>query len=270
MIIPFMTAFSFAPQYSRTLRVVASFLTVFLLIALVFSFSRAAWISMMAAIGVYVAFLLRIRFHWIALTVVSIVVLFFTFQHQIIDRLERNKQDSSANLVEHIQSISNISSDASNLERINRWQSAIRMFHERPFWGWGPGTYQFVYGPFQHSQEKTIISTNAGDMGNAHSEYIGPMAESGVLGLLSVLVMFILIIITGLRVARHAASPRARALGLAATLGLISYFVHGVLNNFLDTDKASVPFWAFVGIIVMLDLYYSGREKDGPEVPGRA
>ena len=43
----------------------------------------------------------------------------------------------------------------SNLERINRWQSAFRLFKERPILGWGPGAYQFVYAPYQKAKEKT-------------------------------------------------------------------------------------------------------------------
>ena len=52
-----------------------------------------------------------------------------------------NEQESS-DFYEHIQSITTISSDASNVERINRWSSAVSMFKERPFWFWN-GTYQF-------------------------------------------------------------------------------------------------------------------------------
>ena len=59
--------------------------------------------------------------------------------------LEKNSQDSSDSFVEHIESMSNVTTDASNLERINRWKSAIRLFQERPHLGWGPGTYQFHY-----------------------------------------------------------------------------------------------------------------------------
>ena len=253
--IPVMVAFSFSPAYTRSLRLAALIATLILFAGLYLSFSRAAWISIVASLGIYFLFMMRIKFRWVALSLAGIVFLFMSFEHQIIERLERNKQDSSTNLVEHIRSISNISSDASNLERINRWRSAFRMFNERPFWGWGPGTYQFVYAPFQHSQEKTIISTNAGDMGNAHSEYIGPLSESGVIGMLSVLLLVVLVIYYGLRVARHAASPTGRALSLAATLSLISYFIHGILNNFLDSDKASVPFWAFIALIVVTDIY---------------
>ena len=84
-------------------------------------------------------------------------------------------------------SVTNVSTDASNLERINRWNSAIRMFKDRPLLGHGPGTYMFLYAPYQKPSEKTIISTNAGNRGNAHSEYLGPMAESGILGLLTLL-----------------------------------------------------------------------------------
>lgn len=71
-------------------------------------------------------------------------------------KLEKNRQDTSSNLEEHLQSISNISTDASNLERINRWHSAFRMFAERPIFGWGPGTYSFEYAPFQLSTEKLL------------------------------------------------------------------------------------------------------------------
>src|SRR5687767_8132862 len=83
------------------------------------------------------------------------------------------------------------------LQSLNRWSAAFNMFEERPFFGWGPGTYSFRYALFQLSAHKTIISTNAGDKGNAHSEYIGPLAESGVLGLLTFLGIVGAVIYTG-------------------------------------------------------------------------
>ncbi|HRH63474.1 MAG TPA: O-antigen ligase family protein, partial [Bacteroidia bacterium] len=229
------------------------------LVGLVFSYTRAAWVSLAAATGVYVLILLRIKFLTFLLSAVTLIVLFLTFQEQIFMKLEKNRQDSSNNLTEHVQSISNISSDASNLERVNRWSCAIRMFKERPVFGFGPGTYMFKYAPYQFSYEKTIISTNNGDNGNAHSEYIGPLAEQGILGLILVLVLFTTIIVTGLRVYNRVESREARVYALVFLLGLITYFVHGILNNFLDQDKASVPFWAFVAAIVAIDLYQSKK-----------
>jgi hypothetical protein len=39
-----------------------------------------------------------------------------------------------------------------------------------------------------------------------------------------------------------------------AFLGLITYYLHGFLNNFLDMDKASAPFWGFTAIISVLSI----------------
>jgi O-antigen ligase len=262
LFVPVMLGLSLDKVASRNQRILAAITVLILLMALYLSYSRAAWVSVGFAFGVFILLKLHVKFKWVALSVIGIFAIFFTFQFEILDKLEKNKQDASANFIEHIQSISNISSDASNLERINRWQAALRMFSDRPLLGWGPGTYQFEYAPFQRSKEKTIISTNLGDLGNAHSEYIGPLAESGVPGLLSVLSIMITVIYIGFKVYRISSNRQTRLFAMASTLGLITYFVHGIMNNFLNTDKASVPFWGLVAIIAALDLYYirSGEE----------
>jgi len=259
--VPVFIGFVFNDEYSKTQKTISLAVSVILLIALYFSVSRAAWLSVVFAFGVYIIVLLKIKFSWIFSFLIIVIGLFFTFQNDIVNKMSRNKQDSSADLVEHVQSMSNITSDASNLERMNRWMAAIRMFKERPFWGWGPGTYQFIYAPFQTSKDKTIISTNAGNKGNAHSEYIGPMAESGVFGMLTFLSIVVCIVITALRVYKNATDKRVRYLSLLFMLGLFTYFMHGMLNNFLDSDKASVPFWGFAAIIVALDLYHKNKKE---------
>ena len=261
LFIPVMAGLSLDKAVSRNQRFFAVIAMVILLIALYLSYSRAAWVSVGFAVGVLILIKLKIKFKWIVLTVSALLIIFFTFKFEILDKLEKNKQDSSANFIEHLESILNISSDASNLERINRWQAALRMFYDRPLVGWGPGTYQFEYAPFQRSKEKTIISTNLGDHGNAHSEYIGPLAESGFPGMISVIFILVTVVYTGLKVYRTSTDRQAKLLSLSATLGLLTYFVHGTMNNFLNTDKASVPFWGFVAIIVALDLYYNSKEE---------
>jgi putative inorganic carbon (hco3(-)) transporter len=273
LFLPVFMGLSLSRQFKKSLRLISFIVLAILLTGIIFSYSRAAWLSVAAALVTYLLVRFRIRFYWLLLALVVGVGLFFMFQYQFIDKLEKNKQDSSTDFVEHVQSISNISSDASNLERINRWASAIRLFKERPIFGWGPGTYQFVYAPYQRSKEKTIISTNYGDMGNAHSEYIGPMSESGILGMLTFLGIIVTVIITGLRVYRRAENKEVRLMALMIMLGLITYYVHGVMNNFLDTDKASVPFWAFTAMLVAMDLYHSGgkaEETVGDSVERRA
>ncbi len=257
MMIPVLVGFVFSrDSYSRNIRIFTFITLVILLIAIYFSISRAAWISLLVALGVYLMLKFRIRLSWVLGSVFILGVLFFSFQDRILMQLERNKQDSSKNFVKHIQSMSNITTDASNLERINRWHSAIKMFEARPIFGWGPGSYQFVYAPFQSVEDKTVISTNVGNKGTAHSEYLLILSEEGILGLVSLLTIFILISVTAVRVYREAEEAFVKKLVLLMFLGLVTYFTHAFLNNFLDTDKAAVPFWGFVAAIVSLDIYH--------------
>lgn len=255
MFIPVVFGFMINSSVSRILRWLAFISLMFLITALILSFCRAAWVSLAFSILVLLIVIMRIKLKWIVMTLLILTGLFFLFQNEIWDRLEKNKQGNSANFIQHLQSISNISTDNSNLERINRWQSAFRMFNERPVFGFGPGTYQFEYGPYQHSTEKTLISTNFGDRGNAHSEYIGPLAEEGLPGMLIMAGILVFTIITGLRVYKKAKSRELKILSLSILLGLITYFFHGTMNNFLDSDKASVPFWGFIAMLVAMDLY---------------
>ena len=251
----------FIPGISKGRRFLVIGVVALLSLALTLSNCRAAWLSMIASLGVLVCVLLKIKFRWVAAAVIILVGLFLTFQNQIIDTLEKNNQDASGDLVENIQSITNISTDASNLERINRWQSAFRLFNERPVFGWGPGTYQFVYAPFQMSKEKTIISTNAGDGGNAHSEYFGPLAEQGLAGSLLVLTLVVVTVTCGLKTYSRCKNKKAKVLVLGATLAFFGYFIHGFLNNFLDTDKLAVPVWSLAALIATIDVYYADKEE---------
>lgn len=267
LFIPPVFALSRLRSTTATERIFAILSTAVLMTALILSYTRAAWISLLAALCVFIVLHFRIRFWKVFLTGAVAVGLFLSFQSDILMNLERNRQDSATDFNKHIQSISNISTDASNLERINRWNSAIRMWEERPFWGWGPGTYQFNYAPFQKSDEMTIISTNAGDRGNAHSEFIGPLAESGVIGMASMILLVIVTIYHAVIVYSKTKDKTLRILMAGILLGLITYFTHGILNNFLDTDKLSVPFWAFMGMLVALDVYHFRKEEGTHRLP---
>jgi O-antigen ligase len=225
-------------------------------VGLVLSYTRAAWVSLVGALGVFLLMKFRVDFKLVALVSIILFGLFFAFQDQIMHNLSKNRQDSSGDFREHVQSITNVSSDASNLERLNRWNSALRMFSDRPFFGFGPGTYMFQYAIYQKSSDKTIISTNQADGGNAHSEYLGPLAESGVIGALAILAIFITSLYTGINLYYKLDSlPYLKGVVMAIVLGLVTYYIHGILNNYLDTDKASVPLWGMMSILVAIQIY---------------
>ena len=267
MYIPFLVMFSFSPQKLFKERLVSFIFLGILLMGFVLSYTRAAWLSMILAAGVYLVIQLKIRFKTLLIVFISIVVIIVAFQNQIFMKLEENSEQSSADFATHISSMSNISSDASNLERINRWSCAIRMFKDKPFFGYGPGTYMFKYAPYQLNKDRTIISTNSADRGNAHSEYLGPLSESGVFGLISFLLIVGTVLYTAIQTYMRLSDKRLKAIVLTAIVSLVTYYTHGFLNNFLDTDKLSVPFWGFTAMIVAIDIYSRNqlRTQKNPE-----
>ena len=261
------TAFYFIFSHSMKgwRRVLSLLLFAGLCVGLFFSYCRAAWISVVGVIGVYALIRMGMKVKWMLLLFGLGVGAFFVYQGDVLYKLGKNKQDSSYTLADQVKSISNISTDASNLERLNRWASAFRMWKESPVLGCGPGTYQFLYASYQRSYQLSTISTNAGNLGNAHSEYIGPLTEQGVPGATLVLMLVLTTFATGVRVYRTAKDPHTARLALAFTLSLLTYYIHGFFNNFLDTDKLSVPFWAFTAVIVALDVY--GKEMKNEDRP---
>ena len=217
---------------------------------IVFSYSRAAWISLFAVLFFGVLMLLKISWR---VTIPSAILTFFIIVMMwpsIVIKLNDINQRSSGNMAEHLGSVANISSDDSNMERINRWKCALKMGAEKPLTGWGAGSYQFFYAPYQLSHDRTSISTNFGTRGNAHSEYLGAFAETGIPGAVIFLLLVVFAIAAGLKAWDK--NTDQRFLVLALLCGLLSYVIHGALNNFLDTDKIAALFWMYIAALVVL------------------
>lgn len=262
MLIPPVIGFIFTLGDASLFRRTATWLVLAIFItATLFSYTRAAWVSIAGAFGIFIIILLRIKFVYVAVLGAVFIAFLFSQRTQILIQLEQNKEVSSEDLMEHVKSISNVATDASNMERLNRWSCAWKMYKEKPVFGWGPGTYMFKYAPFQLEREKTEISTNAATLGNAHSEYIGPLAESGFLGTVSFLAIVITTLIAGMRNWFRGTDRKTKIISLSLILGLITYYLHGILNNFLDTDKASVLFWGYTAGIVVIDIYHRTTEQ---------
>nr|WP_294898394.1 O-antigen ligase family protein [uncultured Pedobacter sp.] len=223
-------------------------------VGIILSYSRAAVLSLIFALGFNLLLKGKVKFKSVLIALFLFLTLALTFSNQIYQSIKYNKAVSGKNLATDIRSVSNVKTDVSNVERINRWESGYRMFLEKPFFGYGPGTYMFEYSPYQRAHEMTIISTTHGTMGEIHSEYFGPLVESGVIGLLIIIGLFLTYISTLMRIYYHPQSREIKMLALAILLAMLSYFFHGLMNNFLDQDKIAVIFWAMMGMAVALDF----------------
>ncbi len=262
---PLVFGLYFMKKHNPLMQVTIITLAVIVILGLYFSYTRAAQLSVVASLCVLAAIKLKIKFSWIAGGVVILGAFLYLSKDYIQMELERNKFEHTTKegFSERIQSAANITTDASNLERLNRWSCAIEMFKERPVFGFGPGTYAFEYARFQDPENLTIISTNFGDGGNAHSEFLGPLAEMGFMGMIAMILIVIAIFYKGITLYLKWPSEdrEMRTLILSMNMALVTYFVHGIINNFLDTDKAAIPIWGFCAAFIALETVLKKRKS---------
>jgi hypothetical protein len=262
LFIPVIIALLFQRNINKTIRILIYVVAALLITAIILSYTRAAWVALAGALACLFIYVLKIK-NWVVYTGIGLMILTYALFHvQITMYLERNDKTSSTDFTKHVQSIGNISTDDSNIERLNRWSCALRMFKEKPILGYGPGTYMFQYGKYQKYSERSGISTNFAEGGGSHSEYLGPLAEQGILGPVTFVLIIAVLLQRTSSFLRKCKNRNSRILIKGLILGLVTYIIHGGLNYFLDTEKLAVPFWGFIACIVAFDIYYHEHEKE--------
>ena len=238
----------------------------FLLIsfAIFLTYSRAVWLSLLAVLVLYYILHLKISFKRLTLSLSALLLLFIVFQDSAVGFLSGNRSDSKARkaqVSDQLQSVTNISTDVSNLERINRWKSALVMFSQKPLTGYGPGTYQFNFIPFQREEDMTKISVryasnhfSQGMGGTAHSQFLLYAAESGIFVVLAFIATLLFTLREGFSLYYNSTDEKEKLLVKALLGGYITFVFHSFFNNFLDIDKAASLFLLFNAAIIVLSI----------------
>ncbi len=241
------------------------------LVALLYSTSRGAMLSLIVAVFVAIIIWLKPRSHILVTVFVLLLIAGYVLYPGMRDRIEQTEvvsYETGAGVMDRTRSVANVSTDVSNVERLNRWVSAWRMFRERPLTGFGPGTYQFVYIPYQEERLKNRLTVTdpwnppEGSGGTAHSEYLLLLSETGIMGLAA----FLLILgrWSWLTLRRWRDHPRRNAMAVAL-LALSTYFFHALVNNFLTTDKMAFLFWGTAAWLVAMYHHDGQRKHEGAQ-----
>ena len=236
-------------QYKR-------FLPLFLLslLIVVFTESRAALLSVVVMLAAWALLHIPRMGRLSAPIIILLLALSLGGADRIREAFQYNKvesHDPNSNVFEETLSVTNVQTDVSNMERLNRWVSALKMFQERPHVGFGPGTYQFQYIPFQEQGLKNRLSVRnpddipQGSGGSAHNELLLQLSENGWPSTLVFLVMLVLWVRRGIWNSTTENWRHAPYL-----LGLVTYLFHMNVNNFLNQPGFAFLFWTF-GTLLM-------------------
>ncbi len=108
--------------------------------------------------------------------------------------------------------------------RLEMWAGAAKLFRERPWLGWGYGTYEFVSSRYLPRTMTGFI------IEHPHNEYIERASELGSIGTLLGLTLLGAFVSTGTRKLLRQQDSRLRRMGLGAMAGCISLLSHNIFD----------------------------------------
>ena len=177
--------------------------------------SRGSWLFNMIMVPIVSLPYILKRFGCVVavLVVLGGVVWGFSTQPQYVARFE---------------SITNTTTDGSNLGRFDVWTSSINMFKDHPVTGVGIGQWRTIY------ESSYRLPTENQHLYHAHNNFIQLLGEVGLLGLLGVLIFYGSIIVDNFVVWFKKRDPYS----LCAMIAVICYvFVFGQVEYTLDNSS---------------------------------
>lgn len=200
-------------------------LTGLLALALVFSWSRGAWLGFAAGTAVLLLFWPQQRRWGWALLLAAALLFWFSLQLGLIpagiaDRLVGFSQDLQLG---DARGVDITDTNYAVLERLAHWQAALDMARNDLWLGVGFGNYAAVYADY-------ALINWPDALGHAHNYYLNLLAEVGFLGLLAYLILWGLIFWqTGQLLRQFNGAERGIALGLLAVWASLT--VHHLVDK---------------------------------------
>lgn len=230
-------------------------------LAVVFSWSRGAWLGFLAGAAVLALFSTRRPALGLALATLAAVALGgglllgvaagFGPALSITERLAGFADEFTLGDMRGVD-INN--ENFSVLERLAHWQAAADMARDEPWTGVGFGNYEVAYPGY------ALINWPEA-LGHAHNYYLNLLAEVGFPGLLAYLLFWLAVVWQTVRVARCLAGPeRGIAVGLLAAWTALA--VHHLVDK-LYVNNVYVHLGAMLAALQLLAALPGGRGQ-GP------
>lgn len=193
---------------------------------LVLTYSRGAWVSLLAVILAY-GLLCRRWVLWLLLAVPLAALCTDDVYLRLVSILHPT--------------------DTSSTLRFALWESTLAMIHDRPLLGFGWGTYWMVYPHYDFFiQDPSII------IFHAHNMYLHMAAETGIPGLAAFLILMGYHAKMAFTLYRSKAEPWVSGLSAGILAAFFGIAVNGMTDHVLFSVQMSMLFWFFNAMVLVL------------------
>jgi O-antigen ligase len=221
------------------------------LFAINFAYTRAAYIALLAAAGMYYIIKWRLTKTVIILSLIGFTALigfitrgdnYFLFAPDFSRTITHKKFE---NLLEATTKLE----DISTMERVYRWVAAAQMVKNKPYLGYGPGNFYSFYQRYTVTAFKTYVSDNPEKSG-IHNYYLMTLVEQGVIGLILFLALCFGTLMIAERTWHSLPDGNQRYMIMAATLSFTMLLLLMLMNDLIETDKLGSFFFVNMAIII--------------------
>lgn len=198
-----------------------------MLIAIVMSWSRGAWLGVAAAVVVMIAATVARSSRAAVLGILLTLVVIYALAVGGLSLVPASVVQRFADFLPYVgvvdvRGVEVTDANFAAVERMAHWQSALEMWKEHPWLGVGIGNYEPVYAQY-------ALPLWALPLGHAHNYYLNVAAEAGFLGLMAYLFLWGAALLTSWR-----AALRTTGWYWGVALGVLGVLVHLSVHNFVD------------------------------------
>jgi putative inorganic carbon (hco3(-)) transporter len=129
-----------------------------------------------------------------------------------------------------------------NETRLNLWKTSFHMFQAFPITGFGEDNFDYYIETFK---VPGFYDTTA----HPHNDYLNVLVNSGIVGLLAFLSIWVIAIRTGYKTWKRTTDPFLRGLAMGGMLTILGFMVGSFFQNYYGTFANCFHWWFATGLL---------------------
>ncbi|NNF22509.1 MAG: O-antigen ligase family protein [Saprospiraceae bacterium] len=234
-------------------------LILFYLLAIYFTYTRAAQLAVLLSVGVYFVIHFRLSKYALGLSFIILIygITYLSVENKYLDFAPNYEKTITHHKFDNLVEATYKMEDISTVERFYRWIAGFYMVKERPFTGYGPSNFYEQYKAYTVTSYKTYVSDNPEKSG-IHNNYLMVAVEQGIPGLIIMVLLAFLPIIYAEKAYHRLKSFSEKQLVMAAAICFVLIDIVILINDLLEADKVGPFYFLSASIIV----FYSLKTKE--------
>jgi O-antigen ligase len=235
------------------------------LTALIFAYSRGAWLCLLSGAVTWFAVKRKILLALIASAImITALALFWLVQQDNYIKFapDFNTTTQHTDFNEHLEATYTLK-DMSTMERFYRWIAGIKMLNEKKLSGYGPNTFTIYYKEYTVTAFKTWVSENE-EKSSVHNYFLLIAIEQGLPGLLLLFVVLLSMFAIAIKGYHVLQDPFERSLAMLCAVVLSMVVTLNLLSDLIETDKIGSIYFLLIGLLIRIQSKIKEQQANHP------